>query len=87
MLGEVRSQGNSQGVPLREPAWDEFGRNIVWKADTAIGFGWREMMPHWRHHLELALLDRLPESIRTVGVMDQIRVKKEAWDKYYSKNR
>jgi len=85
--GEVRSQGNSQGVPLREPAWDEFGRNIVWKADTAIGFGWREMMPHWRHHLELALLDRLPESIRTVGVMDQIRVKKEAWDKYYSKNR
>lgn len=83
---EVKSQGNRQGVPAQEPTADVFGRNVVLKTDKAVRFGWRWMAPHWRHHIELALLDRLPESIRTAGVTDQVRVKKDAWDRYYAKN-
>lgn len=85
--GEVRSQGNSQGVALHEPTADVFGRNIVLKTDSAIRFGWRWMAPHWRHHLELALMDQLPEGIRTAGVVQQLKGKKDAWDSYHSKNR
>jgi len=85
--GEVRSQGNSQGVPAHEPTADVFGRNIVFKADKAIGFGWRWMAPHWRHDIEIALLDRLPEGIRTSGVNQQLKTKKDAFDLYFNKSR
>lgn len=85
--GEVRSQGNSQGVSTHEPTADDFGRNIVLKADKAISFGWRWMAPHWRHHIEIGLLDRLPEGIRTTGVNQQLKAKKDAFDLYFSKNR
>jgi 17beta-estradiol 17-dehydrogenase / very-long-chain 3-oxoacyl-CoA reductase len=83
---EVKSQGNRQGVPAHEPTADAFGCNVVLKTDKALKFGWRWMAPHWRHQIELALLDRLPEFIRTTSVTDQVRVKKDAWDRYYAKN-
>ena len=54
---------------------------------TPLG-GLRRCVPilPWRHHIEIGLLDRLPESIRTAGLMQQLKVKKEAWDRYQTKN-
>lgn len=83
---EVRSQGNSRGVPKNAPLWDEFGRNIVLKAEKALKLGWREMRPDWKHDVQLALLTRIPEKARTQGLTASARAKKNAWNEYWLKN-
>ena len=85
--GEVHSQGNRQGVPANAPRWDEFGRDIVLKADGALRRGWRDMRLHWRHDLELAAYVVLPEGARTQGITDMLRRKRDAWSEWYAKNR
>jgi 17beta-estradiol 17-dehydrogenase / very-long-chain 3-oxoacyl-CoA reductase len=85
--GEVHSQGNSQAVPAHAPYWDSFGRNVVLKADSALQRGWRDMRPHWRHDLELAIVVALPEKVRTRALTDMTRRKRDGWNAWYAKNR
>ena len=85
--GEVVSQGNCLDVPAGSPTWDQFGRDIVRKVDGAVGRGWREMHPFWRHGVENVLLTMVPEGVRTKGVGDQLGRKKRAWDESYAKSR
>ncbi|KAK3334174.1 hypothetical protein B0T19DRAFT_420247 [Cercophora scortea] len=89
--GDVRSQGNSaengMEIPANAPRWDEYGREIVLKAEGAVARGWLDMTPHWRHDLERALLTRLPLSVANKGMTGMIRVKKEGLEAFYAKRR
>ncbi|KAK5657833.1 hypothetical protein OQA88_2906 [Cercophora sp. LCS_1] len=84
--GEVKSQGNCRGVPDKAPTADAFGKMVVQKVDRAVQLGWREMRPDWRHDLQIALLTRLPEGTRTMGVTEQAKAKKDAWTEWWEKN-
>ncbi|KAK3292004.1 uncharacterized protein B0H64DRAFT_330038 [Chaetomium fimeti] len=85
--GEVRSQGNCRGVPGSAPLAVRFGRDVVRKVDGAVSRGWREMHADWWHGIEAALVGIAPEASLTQGLTDQIRVKKEAWNEFWEKNR
>lgn len=78
--GDVRSQGNCLGSSKGSPDSDTYGAYIVNRVDGAIRRGWREVSPYWLHHLQLALMDLIPESHRTKGVVDLMKQKKTAWD-------
>ncbi|KAH8811318.1 hypothetical protein F5884DRAFT_270485 [Xylogone sp. PMI_703] len=84
--GEVRSQGNSEGVPESEPKWDHFGQCIVDKVDNAISRGQRDMSPHMIHDLKNRILAILPESTRSTAVTDIMRTKKDAFNAVYEKS-
>lgn len=78
--GDVRSQGNSLGFYKGSPDSDTYGWYIVNRVDGAVRRGWREFTPYWLHHLQIALMDRIPESFRTKGVVDVMARKKAAWE-------
>lgn len=78
--GDVRSQGNCLGSSKGSPDSDTYGAYIVNRVDGAVRRGWRDVSPYWLHHLQLALVDFIPESHRTKGVVDLMRQKKTAWD-------
>lgn len=78
--GDVRSQGNCLGSSKWSPDSDTYGACIVNRVDGAVRRGWRDVSPYWLHHLQLALLDLIPESHRTKGMVDMMRQKKNAWD-------
>ncbi|KKY30796.1 putative estradiol 17-beta-dehydrogenase 12 [Diaporthe ampelina] len=78
--GDVRSQGNCLGSSKGSPDSDTYGGYIVNRVDGAVRRGWRDVSPYWLHHLQLALVDLIPESHRTKGVVDLMRRKKTAWD-------
>lgn len=78
--GDVISQGNNLGSSKGSPDSDTYGRYIVERVDGAVRRGWREFTPFWLHHIQLALADLVPESIRTKGVVDLMTQKKTAWE-------
>lgn len=78
--GDVRSQGNNLGSSRGSPDSDTYGWYIVNRVDGAVRRGWRELTPFWLHHLQLALVDLVPESVRTKGVVDLMTQKKTAWE-------
>lgn len=78
--GDVRSQGNCLGSSKWSPDSDTYGAYIVNRVDGAVKRGWRDVSPYWLHYLQLALVDIIPESHRTKGVVDLMRQKKDAWD-------
>lgn len=76
--GDVQSQGNS--VPASKwttPTSEAFGRYIVEKTDGAIGRGWREMYPHWLHHLQAVMMGIISEKTLTKSVRDVAVFKKD----------
>lgn len=85
--GEVRSQGNSQGVPDSEPRWDHFGQCIVDKVDNAIARGYREMRPFMMHDIKDRILDVLPEGLKTTALIDAMAKKRDAFNAVYQKSR
>jgi 17beta-estradiol 17-dehydrogenase / very-long-chain 3-oxoacyl-CoA reductase len=85
--GDVRSQGNCRGLSEGAPTWDEFGRNIVRKVDGAVNRGWREMFPHWRHHLDDSLAGVLSDHLLSRELIETVKMKKKTWDDYYEKSR
>lgn len=78
--GDVRSQGNCLGSSKWSPDSDTYGACVVNRVDGAVRRGWRDVSPYWLHHIQLALVDIIPESHRTKGVVDLMRQKKDAWD-------
>ncbi|KAH8760987.1 hypothetical protein F5883DRAFT_563018 [Diaporthe sp. PMI_573] len=78
--GDVRSQGNNLGSSKGSPDSDTYGGYIVNRVDGVVRRGWREFTPYWLHHIQLALMDLIPESMRTKGVVDLTTQKKTAWD-------
>lgn len=78
--GDVRSQGNCLGASKGSPDSDTYGAYIVNRVDGAVRRGWRDVSPYWLHHIQLALVDLIPESHRTKGVVDLMKQKKTAWD-------
>lgn len=78
--GDVRSQGNCLGSSKWSPDSDTYGGYIVNRVDSAVRRGLRDISPYWLHHLQLTLLDLIPESHRTKGMVDLMREKKNAWD-------
>lgn len=83
--GEVRSQGNSQGVPESEPRWDEFGQCIVDKVDNAVSRGQRELSPFMMHDVKDRILAFLPEGMRTSALIDSMGKKRDAFNAVYKK--
>lgn len=76
--GDVQSQGNS--VPASRwttPTSDAFGWAIVHKADGAVGRGWREMYPHWLHHLQAMMMGIISEKSLTKFIRDVAVFKKD----------
>ncbi|KAM7192107.1 very-long-chain 3-oxoacyl-CoA reductase [Rhypophila sp. PSN 637] len=88
---EVKSQGNSKGVPSGAPNWDQFGRDIVQKVDNAVRRGEWEVRPHLGHGIEAGILNGgldwlvwwIPgldwKSVLETGIVDTIRRKRDAW--------
>lgn len=85
--GEVRSQGNSEGVSESEPRWDYFGQLIVRKVDNALARGLRELSPFMMHDIKDRILAVLPEALRTAGVTDVLGKKRDAFNNAYEKSR
>lgn len=75
--GDVKSQGNNIPLSKWSPDDETFGRHIVSKTDGAVGRGWREMYPHWTHHLEAALMGLVSEKMLTKGVRDVSTYKRD----------
>ncbi|POS72142.1 3-ketoacyl-CoA reductase [Diaporthe helianthi] len=78
--GDVRSQGNNLGSSRGSPDSDTYGGYVVNRVDGAVRRGWREFSPFWLHHLQLVLVDLIPEGMRTKGVVDLMTQKKTAWE-------
>ncbi|KAM7215362.1 NAD(P)-binding protein [Rhypophila decipiens] len=88
---EVKSQGNCRGVPGNAPNWDDFGREIVQKVDTAVRRGEWEIRPHLGHGIEAGILNGgldwlvwwIPgldwNGVLEKGIVDTIRRKRDAW--------
>lgn len=78
--GDVKSQGNCIGTSKGSPDSDSYGAYIVNRVDGAVRRGWRDFTPYWLHHLQLSLMDIIPEKHRTKGASDMMNMKKKAWD-------
>jgi len=87
MPGDVLSQGNCEGLPAGSPRWDAFGQMIVRRVDGALWRRHRFMLPFWRHGLQYRLLDTLPESAATSGILDIMRNKSGAFNAVWEKDR
>lgn len=81
--GDVKTQGNCAGFSRAAVDADTFGRCVVDKADGAVGRGWRQYTPYWKHHL-LDILTRLaPEKQVSKGIADTMRLKATELNEYY----
>jgi len=85
--GEVRSQGNCEGVPDSEPRWDHFGQYIVDKVDNALSRGQRELSPFMMHDIKNRILAVLPEGMKTAALNDVLSKKRDAFNTAYEKSR
>jgi 17beta-estradiol 17-dehydrogenase / very-long-chain 3-oxoacyl-CoA reductase len=85
--GEVRSQGNSEGVPDSAPKWDYFGQLIVDKVDNALSRGQREFSPFMMHEIKDRILAALPEGTRTTALIDVLGKKRDTFNSAYEKSR
>lgn len=91
MPGEVKTQGNSRGLPRGIPDWEAFGREVVWKIDGAVRKGLWDLRPNWWHDVEWGflhgwILGWVPgldwRPVVEKGVVDAIRNKRDAWWEY-----
>ena len=78
--GDVRSQGNSQGVTEGAPDSDAYGAYIVDRVDGAVSRGWREMTPYWLHHAQAILIGLVPDRTFTQGALKTIIIKRDAFN-------
>jgi 17beta-estradiol 17-dehydrogenase / very-long-chain 3-oxoacyl-CoA reductase len=85
--GEVRTQGNSEGVPDSEPRWDYFGQCIVDKVDNAVARKQRSLSPYVVHDFKDRLLALLPEGMKTDALIDIMAKKRDAFNAVYEKSR
>ncbi len=85
--GEVRSQGNSEGVSNSEPRWDHFGQLIVDKVDNAISRGHRDLSPFMMHDIQVRILAVLPELMKTAALNDALTKKRDAFNTAHEKSR
>lgn len=85
--GDVRTQGNSEGVSESEPRWDEFGELIVRKVDNTITRGEMEMIPFAMHDIKNRILWGLPESVKTKALTEYLGMKRDAFNAVYQKER
>lgn len=76
--GDVRSQGNSFGSSKWAPNSDVYGEYVVNRVDGVVSRGWREFSPYWLHHLQMILMNIIPERYVTKGSVDIMREKKVA---------
>ncbi|KAG0646180.1 putative short-chain type dehydrogenase reductase y4eK [Hyphodiscus hymeniophilus] len=84
--GEVRSQGNCEGVSDSEPRWDQFGQCIVDKADNAISRNQTHLHPWMMHDFQQKILAALPEGISTAALNDALGKKREAFNSAWERS-
>jgi len=84
--GEVRSQGNCEGVPNSEPRWDHFGQCIVDKVDNALSRGQKEFSPFMMHDIKDRILAVLPEGMKTTVLNDVMSKKRDAFNTAWEKS-
>lgn len=85
--GDVRTQGNSEGLPNSTPKWDHFGQCIVDKVDNALSRKQRHLIPHMAHGVQNTMLGLLPESTKTTIIIDILAKKKDVFNAGYEKAR
>lgn len=85
--GDVRTQSNTSGIQAGAPDGDEYGRKIVERVDGAVGRGWREMVPFWRHHLEIGALRIAPEGLLSRSMLAVARSKRAAMEEACGKKK
>lgn len=82
--GDVQSQGNSVVLSRWTPDSETFGKWVVEKADGAIGRGWRDMRPHWLHHLQNCFQPLVSERVLTRGIQNIARSKRDIVNELHS---
>jgi 17beta-estradiol 17-dehydrogenase / very-long-chain 3-oxoacyl-CoA reductase len=85
--GEVRSQGNCEGVSEKEPRWDVFGEQVVSKVDCAVGRGMKELRPWMMHDVQDWILNLLPEGTRDKELTKALGQKRDAFNGAWEKSR
>jgi 17beta-estradiol 17-dehydrogenase / very-long-chain 3-oxoacyl-CoA reductase len=85
--GDVRSQGNSQGIPEYNPLSDDYGKMIVERVDWATWWKMRTISPFWLHDIQARLLEALPEANRTAELTKMLNHKRDCFNAVYEKSR
>lgn len=85
--GDVRSQGNTEGLVPGTPGWEFYGRMIVRRTDKAVQRKMRVMTPWWKHAVQIAMLNFVPEGLLMKELNKIVDVKTKAWEAFYAKSK
>jgi 17beta-estradiol 17-dehydrogenase / very-long-chain 3-oxoacyl-CoA reductase len=85
--GDVKSQGNCEGVSANDPRSDEFAEQVVRKVDCAIGRGMKELRPWMMHGVQDWVLGILPEGVKSKELIKVLGKKKDAFNGAWEKSR
>jgi len=83
--GDVHSEGNCIGVAPGSPDALQYGRMVLERVDGAVARGRVEISAFWKHALQIAALEWLPESVTVEEAYRASIRKKEAWAREHEK--
>lgn len=70
--GDVRTQKNIYGVAAGSPDGREFAKMTLDRIERAVSHGRKIISPYWKHHITIALLSYLPDSLIEEGIIADI---------------
>ncbi|KAF2645648.1 NAD(P)-binding protein [Massarina eburnea CBS 473.64] len=81
--GDVHSMNNRLGVTPGSPSAIQFAGHVVGRVDEAVRREMSVVVPYWKHALEMAILEWLPESVRVREMTKVVVGKRDAWAREY----
>ena len=76
--GDVHSDGNRLGVTPGSPYAGEYAKMVLERVDGAVARGLLELSPYWKHAVQSAILEYLPEHVVAREVLKVVEGKKNA---------